>query len=37
MEWLTEAYLADVVGLDEYKRQWEDVEGRLETLITQER
>jgi hypothetical protein len=36
MERLTEAYLADVVGLDEYKRRREDVEGRLVTLITQE-
>jgi hypothetical protein len=36
-ERLTEAYLAEVVGLDEYKRRRKEVEDRIETLLTQER
>jgi site-specific DNA recombinase len=36
LERLTEAYLAEIVGLDEYKRRRQDLEDRHATLVLQE-
>jgi len=36
LERLTEAYLAEIVGLDEYKRRRQDLEERHATLVLQE-
>lgn len=37
IERLTQAYLADVIALEEYQRRRAEIEGQLQTLTTQER